>query len=81
MSETVKATIIGTIIIGIFMLISVKMLTIAAWDMAHVTHQYIESQKTHLIEVVKSEQRKAKDVYLEGSTCGMPMKQCMSMKK
>ena len=74
MGETLKSTIIGTIIIGIFMLISVKMVTGSVESMAIKTRAYIEAQKVELKEVVKLEQKKAKDVALQAaciSTCPM----------
>jgi hypothetical protein len=67
MSETLKATIVGTIIIGIFMLISVKMATMSIDHMAIKTRAYIEAQKIELKEVVKLEQKKAKDVALQAA--------------
>jgi|GEM_PF-2555906 hypothetical protein len=67
MSETVKATIIGTIIIGVFMLVSVKMATSSAWDLARSTRTYVEAQKGELKEIVKLEQKKAKDVVLQAA--------------
>jgi hypothetical protein len=77
MSETLKATIVGTIIIGIFMLISAKMVTSSVWDLAHHTRSYLEAQKVELKQIVKFEQRKAKDVFLEGTSEKMAcMKQC-----
>lgn len=63
MSETVKATIIGTIIIGIFMLISVKMATNTVWKMAQGTKQYIEINKEDARQIIKREKRKAKEIY------------------
>jgi hypothetical protein len=67
MGETVKATIIGTIIIGIFMLISVKMTLNTAWDMARKTKAYVESQKVELKQIVKIEKHKAADVILNAA--------------
>jgi hypothetical protein len=77
MSETLKATIVGTIIIGIFMLISVKMATMSVEHMAVKTRAYIEAQKVELKEVVKLEQKKAKDVALQAAC----MNNCPMMKK
>jgi hypothetical protein len=68
MSETLKATIVGTIIIGIFMLLSVKMITGTVWDISRSTKSYIEMQKEYFKAVAKLEQRKAKDVFLEGTS-------------
>jgi hypothetical protein len=67
MSETLKSTIVGTIIIGIFMLLCTKMATSSVWNLAYHTRNYIEAEKVELKQVIKSEQRKAKDVYLEGT--------------
>ena len=67
MSETVKATIIGTIIVGVFMLVSVKMITSSAWDLARSTRTYVEAQKEELKAIVKLEQKKAKDVVLQAA--------------
>jgi hypothetical protein len=66
MSETVKATIIGTIIIGIFLLISTKMVTSTVWDITRHAKTYVEAQKIELKKIVKAEKRKAKEVFLEG---------------
>ena len=62
MSETLKATIVGTIIIGIFMLVSVKMVTGTAWELARDTRSYVEVQKMELKRFVKAEKHKAKEV-------------------
>ncbi len=67
MSETVKATIIGTIIIGIFMLVSVKMATGTVWEMARRTRQYIEVNKLDAQRIVRQEKRKAKEVFLDAA--------------
>lgn len=67
MSETVKATIIGTIIIGIFMLISVKMVTGTVWEMSRRVQQYIEVNKNEAIRIVKQEKRKAKEIYIDAA--------------
>ncbi len=67
MSETVKATIIGTIIIGVFMLVSVKMVTGTVWDMAQRTRQYVEVNKVEARRLVKQEKRKAKEIYLNAA--------------
>ena len=67
MSETVKATIIGTIIVGIFMLISVKICVNTAWEMARSTKAYVDSQKIELKRIVKEEQHKAADVILKAA--------------
>jgi len=67
MSETVKATIIGTIIIGIFMLISVKMVTGTVWDMSRRVKQYIEVNKIEAKKIVKQEKRKAKEIYMDAA--------------
>ena len=65
MSETLKSTIVGTIIIGIFMLISVKMITGTVWDMARRTRVYVEAQKMEKREIVKREKHKAADVAMD----------------
>jgi len=65
MSETLKSTIVGTIIIGIFMLISVKMITATVWDLARSSKAYIEAQKIEVKKIAKREKHKAKDVALE----------------
>ncbi|MBD3391749.1 MAG: hypothetical protein GF418_06795 [Chitinivibrionales bacterium] len=65
MSETVKATIIGTIIVGVFMLISTKMVTTTVWDLARATKAYVEVQKNEFRQIAKREKRKAKDVALD----------------
>jgi hypothetical protein len=67
MSETVKATIVGTIIIGIFMLASVKMVTGTVWEMARRTKAYVEVNKEEARQIVKQEKRKAKEIYLEAA--------------
>jgi Na+/H+-translocating membrane pyrophosphatase len=67
MSETVKATIIGTIIVGIFMLISVKICVNTAWDMARSGKTYIEAQKVEIKRVIKEEKHKAADVVLKAA--------------
>lgn len=67
MSETVKATIIGTIIVGVFMLVSVKMATSSAWDLARSARAYVEAQKSELKAIVKVEQKKAKEVVLQAA--------------
>lgn len=67
MSETVKATIIGTIIIGVFMLLSVKVCTNTAWDMARSVKIYIEAQKVEFKRVIKEEKHKAADVMLKAA--------------
>jgi hypothetical protein len=77
MGETLKSTIVGSIIIGIFMLISVKMATSSIESMAMRTRAYIEAQKVELKEVVKLEQKKAKDVALQAAC----MNSCPMMKK
>jgi hypothetical protein len=68
MSETLKATIVGTIIIGIFMLISAKMVTSSVWELAYHARNYLEAEKVELKQIVKAEQHKAKDVFLEGTS-------------
>ena len=65
MGETVKATIIGTIIIGIFMLISVKMVTGSVWDMSRRVKQYIEVNKVEAKRIVRQEKRKVKEIYMD----------------
>jgi hypothetical protein len=70
MSETLKATIVGTIIIGIFMLISVKMATATMWNIAHRARAYVEVQKKDFVQIVKAEKHKAKEVYLEAAKLG-----------
>jgi Na+/H+-translocating membrane pyrophosphatase len=65
MSETLKSTIAGTIIIGIFMLISMKMVTGTMWDMARKAKAYVEVQKTELKQIVKAEKHKATDVAID----------------
>ena len=65
MSETVKAAIVGSIIIGIFMLISVKMVTNKAWKAARTAKAYIEIQKQELKPIVKREKAKAKELAIE----------------
>jgi hypothetical protein len=67
MGEQVKATIIGTIIVGIFMLISVKMTLNTAWDMARKTKAYIEVQKIDLKRIVKAEKHKTADVLMKSA--------------
>ena len=67
MSETLKATIIGTIIIGIFMLISVKMVTSTVMNMALKTKYYIEANKLEAKKIIKQEKRKAKEVILDAA--------------
>ncbi len=67
MSETVKATIIGTIIIGIFMLVSVKMVTGTVLDMSRRVKQYIEVNKVEAKRIVKHEKRKAKEIYMDAA--------------
>lgn len=67
MSETVKATIIGAIIIGIFMLVSVKMVTGTVWDMSRKVKQYIEVSKVDVKRIVKQEKRKAKEIYMDAA--------------
>ena len=67
MSETVKATIIGTIIIGVFMLISVKICVNTAWAMARSGKAYIEAQKSEIKHVIKEEKHKAADVILKAA--------------
>ncbi len=67
MSETVKATIIGTIIIGIFMLASVKMVTGTVWDMARRTRAFVELNKEEARRIVVQEKRKAKEIYMEAA--------------
>jgi uncharacterized protein (DUF2252 family) len=67
MSEPVKATIIGTIIVGIFMLLCTKMATRTVWDLARSTKSYVEMQKAEAKRVVKAEKSKATDVFLEGA--------------
>ncbi|MDD5675667.1 MAG: hypothetical protein PHC61_15975 [Chitinivibrionales bacterium] len=77
MGETLKATIVGTIIIGIFMLISVKMAIGSVETMALKTRAYIETQKVELKQIVKAEQKKAKDVALQAAcmtSCPMAKK-------
>jgi len=68
MGETVKATVIGTIIIGIFMLMCTFMVTQTVQNLARKTRQYIEAQKVEMKHVVLAEKRKAKEVFLEGAT-------------
>jgi hypothetical protein len=68
MGETVKATVIGTIIIGIFMLMCTFMVTHTVQDLAHKTRQYVEAQKMEMKHVVLAEKRKAKEVFLEGAS-------------
>jgi hypothetical protein len=67
MSETLKSTIVGTIIIGIFMLISAKMVTGTMWDMARKAKVYVEVQKKDLRRIVKQEKHKAADVALDAA--------------
>ena len=67
MSETVKATIIGTIIIGIFLLVSVKMVTGTVWDMSRKVKQYIEVNKIEAKKIVRQEKRKAKEIYMDAA--------------
>jgi hypothetical protein len=67
MSETLKATIVGTIIIGIFMLISAKMATSTMWDISRKAKSYLEVQKIELKKIVKAEKRKAKEVYMDAA--------------
>ena len=67
MSETVKATIIGTIIIGLFMLASVKMVTGTAWEMARRARAYVDLNKEEVRKIVIQEKRKAKEIYLEAA--------------
>lgn len=67
MSETVKATIIGTIIIGVFMLASVKMVTGTVWDMARRTRAFVELNKEEARRIVIQEKRKAKEIYMEAA--------------
>ena len=67
MSETVKATIVGTIIIGIFMLISVKMVTGTVWEMSRRVKHYIEVNKVEAKRIVKQEKRKAKEIYMDAA--------------
>ena len=67
MSETVKATIIGTIIVGIFMLISVKMVTGTVWEMARKAKYYVEVNKLEAKKIIKQEKRKAKEVILDAA--------------
>lgn len=67
MSETVKATIIGTIIIGVFMLISIKICVNTAWNMARSTKAYVEEQKVEIKRVIKEEKHKAADVVLKAA--------------
>jgi hypothetical protein len=72
MSETVKATIIGTIIVGLFMLVSVKMATNAMWHVAHSTREYVEMQKADMKQFILSEKHKAKEVCLEAAQTVAP---------
>lgn len=67
MGDTVKATVVGTIIIGIFMVICTKMVTSTVWDMARATKSYVEVQKAEAKRIVKQEKAKAKDVVLEAA--------------
>jgi hypothetical protein len=67
MGETVKATIIGTIIIGIFMLVSVKMVTGTVWDLSRQVKHYVEANKVEAKKVIKLEKRKAKEVLLDAA--------------
>lgn len=67
MSETVKSTIIGTIIIGIFMLVSVKMVTGTVWDMSRQVKKYIEVNKVEAKKIVRQEKRKAKEIYMDAA--------------
>ena len=67
MSETVKATIIGTIIIGIFMLVSVKMVTGTVWEMSRRVKAYIEVNKVEAKRIIKAEKRKAKEIYMDAA--------------
>ena len=67
MSDMVKSTIIGTIIIGIFMLFSVKMATSTMWNIARTSKQYVEVQKADIKQFIIAEKRKAKEVYLEAA--------------
>jgi hypothetical protein len=67
MGETVKATVIGTIIIGIFMLMCTLMVTHTVQDLAQKTRHYVEAQKVEMKHIVLSEKRKAKEVFLEGA--------------
>ena len=66
MGQTVKATVVGTVIIGVFMLLCTWMATNAAWDMARATRRYVDSQKVDVRSFILSEKRKAKEVFLEG---------------
>jgi hypothetical protein len=68
MNQTVKATVIGTIIIGLFMIVCTKIVTNSAWQMARAGKQYVEAQKVEAKQIVKAEQSKAKEVYLKGCT-------------
>lgn len=69
----VKSTIVGTIIIGIFMMVCTMMVTSTVKHLAHSTRQYIDQQKREAKAIVKQEKAKAKDVFLEGAkavSCG-----------
>ncbi len=80
MSETLKSTIVGTIIIGIFMLLAAKMVTNTVWDISRETKNYVESQADYLKAVVKLEQHKAKDVFLQGASELQPAVQAKAKK-
>jgi hypothetical protein len=56
MSETLKATLLGTLIIAICMLISVKVITNTLWDISHEALTYnIQAQTGFLKALVKIE--------------------------
>lgn len=67
MSETLKSTIVGTIIIGLFMIACTKMATNTVVKLAKATKSYVEFQKAEAKAIVKLEQSKAKDVYLQAA--------------
>ncbi len=67
MSETIKATIIGTIIIGLFMLGSVKIMTNTVWNISRKSREYVDINKKEVLRIFREEKRKAKEVYLEAA--------------
>jgi hypothetical protein len=67
MGGSVKATVVGTIIIGIFMVICTKMVTNSAFTMARSVKNYVEAQKLEAKRIVKAEKAKAKETYLMGT--------------
>lgn len=74
MGQTVKATVVGTIIIGVFMVICTWMATNAAWDMARAARRYVDAQKVDVKEFILNEKHKAKEVFLEGAVISAPAK-------